>query len=81
MIIKTESSCILVHGVKESEHKDTDLIVTEALNELLQVKLTDVDIDRSHRIGKPKKGKPSRPIIIKFARSYITKEYLKTRKS
>ena len=48
MIIKTESSCILVHGVKESEHKDTDLIVTEALNELLQVKLTDIDIDQSH---------------------------------
>ena len=38
-------NCILVHGVKESENKDTNVVVTEALNELLQEKLTDVDTD------------------------------------
>ena len=45
-------NCILVHGVKESENEDTDVVVMETLNELLQEKLTDLDIDRSHWIGK-----------------------------
>ena len=58
-------NCILVHGVKESENEDTNTVVTEPLNELLQEKLTDIDIDG---IGRHKKGKQSRPIIIKFAR-------------
>ena len=64
-------NCILVHGMKERENEDTDTVVTETLNELLQEKLTDIDIDRSHRIGRLKKGKQSRPIIIKFARYNI----------
>ena len=61
-------NCILLHGVKGSENEDTDTVVTETLNKLLQEKLTDIDVDRSHRIGRLKKGKQSRPIIIKFAR-------------
>ena len=48
---------ILVHGVTESQYEDTDIVLTETLNELLQEKLTDVDIDQRHRIGKLKKGK------------------------
>ena len=42
-------NCILLHGMKESENEDTDAVVTETLNELLQEKLTDIDIDRSHQ--------------------------------
>ena len=37
-------NCILLHGVNESENEDSDTIVTETLNELLQEKLTDIDI-------------------------------------
>ena len=48
-------NCILMHGVKESENEDTDTVVTETFNELLQEKLTDIDIDRSHWIGRLKK--------------------------
>ena len=69
-----------MHGVKESENEDTDVVVTETLNELLQEKLTDIDIDRSHRIEKRKKGKQSRPIIIKFARYNIRKRVFKNKK-
>ena len=72
-------NCILLHGVKESEY-DTDTVVTETLNELLQEKLTDIDIDRSHRIGRLKKGKQSRPIIIKFARYNIRNIVFKKKK-
>ena len=73
-------NCILVHGMKESENEDTDTVVTETLNELLQEKLTDIDIDRSHRIGRLKKGKQSRPIIIKFARYNIRNRVFKNKK-
>ena len=73
-------NCILLHSVKKSENEDTDTVVTETLNELLQEKLTDIDIDRSHRIGRLKKGKQSRPIIIKFARYNIRNRVFKNKK-
>ena len=46
-----------MHGVKKDENEDTDTVVVETLNELWQEKLTDIDIDRSHGIGRLKKGK------------------------
>ena len=45
-----------MHGVTESQYEDTDFVLTETLNELLQEKLTDVDIDRRHRIGNLKRA-------------------------
>ena len=73
-------SCILLHGVKESENEDTNTVVTETLNELLQEKLTDIDIDRSYWIGRLKKDKQSRPIIIRFARYNIRNRVFKNKK-
>ena len=73
-------NCILLHGVKENENEDTDTVETETLNELLQEKLTDIDIDRSHRIGRLKKGKQTRPIIIKFARYNTRNRVFKNKK-
>ena len=70
-------NCILVHGVKESENEDTNTVVTEPLSELLQEKLTDIDRDG---IGRLKKGKQSRPIIIKFARYNNTNRVFKNKK-
>ena len=69
-----------MHGVKKSENEDTDVVVMGTSNELLQEKLTDVDIDRSHRIRKFKKGKQSSPIIIKFARYNIRNRVFKNEK-
>ena len=65
--------------MKESENEDTDTVVTETFNEFLQEKLTDIDIDRSHWIGRLKKGKQSRPIIIKFARYNIRNRVFKNK--
>ena len=69
-----------MHGGKGSENEDTDTVVTETLKEPLQEKLTDIDIDRSHGIGRLKNGKQSRPIIIKFARDNIRNRVFKNRK-
>ena len=46
--------CILMLDVKESANEDSDAAMTEILNELLQEKLPDADIDWSHRIRKLK---------------------------
>ena len=73
-------NCILLHGVKESENEDTDTVTTETLNEHLQEKLTDINIDRSHQIGSLKKDKRKRPIIIKFARYSIRNRAFKNKK-
>ena len=65
-------NCNLVHGIKESEDEDIDVVPTATLNELFQEKLTDVDIARSNQIRKIKKGKQSRPFITKFVIYNIT---------
>ena len=70
---------ILVHG-KESENEDTDVIVKEILNEFLQEKFANVDIDRSHQIGTIKNIKQSRSIIIKFARYNVRNRVFKNKK-
>ena len=66
-----------MHGVKESKNEDTDTAVTETLNELLQEKLTDFDIDWSRWIERLKNVKQSRSIIIKFARYNIRNRVFK----
>ena len=73
-------NCILVHGAKESKNEDTDVVVTETLNEFFQEKITNVDTDRSHWIRKFKKGKQTRSIIIKFSRHNIRNRIFKNKK-
>ena len=78
---QSRRNCSLVHGIKESKSKDTDVIVTEILNKPQQEKFTTVvDIDRSHRIGKLKKDKQSRSIIIKFSWYYIRNRVFENKK-
>ena len=56
-----------MHGLPESKNENTDLLAMETIETKMNIKITD-DIDRTHRIRKPKnKGKP-RPVIIKFVR-------------
>ena len=61
----------------ESENKDTYTVVTETLNRLLPEKFTDIDIDRSPQIGRLKKGKQPRFMIIKLARYNIRNRVFK----
>ena len=69
-------NCLLLHGVPEDKGEKTDDVVISTINNNLKVGITLDDLDRSHRIGKPRgkavggKAKPPRAIIIKFARYY-----------
>ena len=60
-------NCLLVHGIPKEQGEGTDSIVLNAINEHFEEELTQDDMERTHRVGKPKQNKKTpRPIIIKF---------------
>ena len=62
-------NCILIHGITENKEENTDQQAIRFINENLDIKIDEIDIDRSHRIGRyDKTKKKARPIIVKFAR-------------
>ena len=61
-------NCLLLHGVKESDKEDTDALVVATVKEHLAITLEERDIDRTHRLGPPRKDGKARPIIVKFSR-------------
>ena len=62
-------NCILIHGIAENKEENTDQQAIDFINENLDIKIDEIDIDRSHRIGRyDKTKKKARPIIVKFTR-------------
>ena len=60
----------MIHGADEVDGEDTDELSIKVIEEDINQKIKSEDIDRSHRLGNPKKSikaKP-RPIIRKFVR-------------
>ena len=69
----SQSNCLLVHGIAETNDENTKDLVLKTINENLDVKIPENEIDRSHRIGRKKNGQKPRPIIVKLTR-YNTKK-------
>ena len=62
-------NCILIHGIAENKEENTDQQAIDFINDSLDIKINEIDIDRSHRIGRYDKAKKkARPIIVKFAK-------------
>ena len=60
---------LLLHGVPEDKNEKTDYFCIATINEHLELSITEADIERTHRIGKPgDAGQKSRPIIVKFGK-------------
>ncbi len=60
-------NCLLLHGVAESRNENTTNIAVDKLNHHLGTDLSPSNIDRSHRLGKPRHdSRRPRPIIVKF---------------
>ena len=68
-------NCLVLHGVSESNNENTIEILIKTFPEDLGVKTKENDLDRSHRLGKPKRkdNKPW-PITVKFAHYAVRKE-------
>ena len=62
-------NCLLVHGIAEEKEEITDEVIINILNEKLDPEITLQYIEKTHRIGEPKKtrGKTC-PITVKFVR-------------
>ena len=63
-------NCLLVHGIVVETVADTDKKIIKTLQQSTDETIKPEDIDKSHRLGKPKSSKNAKPclIIVKFAR-------------
>ena len=65
-------NCLLIHGIKETSDEKTDILSLNIMNQKLKLNnpIQPSDLDRTHRLGKPKQtGSDTtrpRPIIVKF---------------
>ena len=74
-------NCLLIHGVEENSNEDTDKLVLNIISNDLEIDLTEIAIDRTHRTGDPKKKKKKvLPIIVKFDRYYYRKQVFSKKK-
>ena len=63
-------NCLRVAGVKEDTSENTDVLVID-MSRAIGAEISLDDIERSHRVGEPRIGRP-RDIIVKFV-SYRTR--------
>ena len=63
----------MINEWPEQRGEDTDEKIVEMAQNQLNLNISKSDIDRSHRVGRPKPGGRPRPIIVKFI-SYKTKK-------
>ena len=71
---------LLVHGIAEANNENMDDLVHKTINERLDVNITEIKIDRSHRIGRKKDGQRPRPIIVKLMRYNTRKKVLASKR-
>ena len=59
----------MLQGIPENKNEKTDDLCVATINEHLELAITEVDIECTHRIGKRRHvGQKSRPILVKFVR-------------
>ena len=78
------STCnsLLLHGISENKNEKTDNLCIATINEQPELSITEADIERAHRIGKPRDAGPkSRPIIVKFVKYNDRKDALNRKKT
>ena len=51
----SRQNCLVLYGVNESNDKNTNEIIIKTFSEELGVEIKENDLDRSHRLGKPKR--------------------------
>ena len=57
-------NCILIYGITENKDEDTDQQAMDFINDNLDIKIDQIDIDRSQRIGRYDKTKKKASLII-----------------
>ena len=68
-------NCLVLHGANESNDENTNEIIIKTFSEELGVEIKEDDLDKSHRLGKPKrKDNKPRLIIVMFARYAVRRK-------
>lgn len=75
----TRRNSIRILGVPSSPEEHTTNLVIDLIADKLDIELTDLDIDRTHRVGKPTGDSP-RAILVKFVRHDIKSKVIKARR-
>ena len=57
-------NCLLIHGLTETTTEDTDKMVLDVVNNKLNIKMSQISIDRSHRLGKRKALVRSQELLL-----------------
>ena len=69
---------IIINGIPESEEESTNDVVIKLAKDV-GIEITHQNLSTSHRLGKPRGGKP-RPIVAKFVRRDVRTSILKSKK-
>ena len=63
----SRQNCFLIHGITEENQENADVIALETSKEKMDIKLTQKDLDKTHRIDKnDKSSNQPGPVILKF---------------
>ena len=90
---RNRNFCLLLHGVAENEKEDTNKLVIDSIQEHLDITIELENIQRSHRLGPPRKATrvtrnsaanntspKTRPIIVRFRDFAVRQEIYKNKK-
>ena len=67
---------MLIHGLNETKTKDKEELVLDVISNKLNIDMSQISIDRNHRLGKRKgPGQKARAIIVKLTR-YKDRHYV-----
>ena len=69
-----------IHGIPENKNENTDVLAMEVIDTKMDIKITQNDIDRKHRIQKRKTNSKLRPVINKFVRYNDRKKVFSSKK-
>ena len=79
---KSRNNCLVIHGIPESKHDNTDELTLKIINEAVNVSISLENIERSHRLGAKKTvNTRPRPIIVKFASMRKRMEVFRNKKN
>ena len=59
----SRQSCILIHGIAENKEENTDQQAIDFINDNLDIKINEINIDRSHRNGRYDKAKKKQDLL------------------
>ena len=63
----SRQNCLLIHGITEGNQENTDDLALEFFREKIDIELTQIDLDRTHRIEESDKNSSQpRPVFVKF---------------